>query len=55
LGSGLGMSTAYGIITGHGGKMEVESEIGKGSIFSIQLPVSTEVDYAERSLGREQK
>ena len=55
LGSGLGMSTAYGIITGHGGKMEVESEIGKGSIFSIQLPVSTEVDCAERSLGREQK
>ena len=47
LGSGLGMSTAFGIITGHGGKMEVESEMGKGSTFSLQLPVLTKVDSKE--------
>ncbi len=38
-GTGLGMSMAYGIITRHGGKIEVQSEPGKGSKFSIQFPI----------------
>ncbi len=40
VGSGLGMSTVYGIITRHGGKIEVESEIGKGTIFTLQFPIT---------------
>jgi len=37
-GVGLGLSTAYGIIEGHRGVIEVESSPGKGSCFTITLP-----------------
>ena len=37
-GTGLGLSIAYGIIDKHGGKIEVESEEGKGTEFVIRLP-----------------
>lgn len=39
-GTGLGLSVSYGIIKGHGGDVEVESEEGKGTTFVISLPVS---------------
>ncbi len=38
-GTGLGLSVSYGIIKNHGGDIVVESEIGKGSTFTIMLPV----------------
>jgi len=38
-GSGLGLSVSHGIIEKHGGRVEVASEIGKGSTFGIYLPV----------------
>jgi CheY-like chemotaxis protein len=41
-GSGLGMSVAYGIITGHGGKIDVKSEEGKGTTFTMRFPVARE-------------
>ncbi|MEJ2013403.1 MAG: ATP-binding protein [Anaerolineales bacterium] len=37
-GTGLGLSVSYGIITEHGGKIEVESEPGEGTTFQITLP-----------------
>ncbi len=40
-GTGLGMSMAYGIITRHGGKIEVESKVEKGSTFKLQFPITT--------------
>ncbi len=40
VGTGLGMSMAYGIITRHDGKIEVESELGKGSTFTLEFPVT---------------
>ncbi|GJQ58597.1 MAG: PAS domain-containing sensor histidine kinase [Candidatus Scalindua sp. AMX11] len=37
-GTGLGMSVAYGTIKRHGGKIEVKSELGKGSTITLSLP-----------------
>lgn len=37
-GTGLGLSICYTIISEHGGRIEVESEIGKGSLFRVVLP-----------------
>jgi two-component system NtrC family sensor kinase len=39
-GTGLGLSVSYGIIKNHGGQISVESEIGKGAAFTVELPLS---------------
>lgn len=38
-GTGLGLSVSYGIIKDHGGEIKVQSEEGKGSKFTILIPV----------------
>ncbi|MDI6764732.1 MAG: PAS domain S-box protein [Thermodesulfobacteriota bacterium] len=38
-GVGLGLSVCYGIIKSHGGEIKVESEEGKGTYFTISLPI----------------
>jgi PAS domain S-box-containing protein len=39
-GTGLGLSVSYNIIQKHHGRIEVESEMGKGSTFRVWLPIS---------------
>jgi PAS domain S-box-containing protein len=38
-GTGLGLSTVYTIIKNHGGFLEVQSELGKGTTFKVHFPV----------------
>ncbi len=38
-GTGMGLSVAHGIIEEHGGEISVESQVGKGTIFNIDLPL----------------
>jgi two-component system, NtrC family, sensor kinase len=38
-GTGLGLSLSYGIIQKHGGRIEVRSEVGKGTVFKVSLPI----------------
>lgn len=40
-GLGLGMSTAYGVITEHKGTISVKSIVGKGSEFTIKIPLTS--------------
>lgn len=38
-GTGLGLSIAYKIVQEHGGRIEVKSKVGKGTVFAVLLPV----------------
>ncbi len=48
-GTGLGLSVVHGIVSSHGGVIKVESTVGKGSRFEVQLPVKVPSKEKENS------
>jgi PAS domain S-box-containing protein len=47
-GTGLGLSVVYGIIQSHKGRIEVQSQINKGSVFKIILPIRNKSESIAR-------
>ena len=50
-GTGLGLSIVQKIVTGHGGRVEVESQSGIGTCFRILLPLRPPQEFGEHSSG----
>ena len=48
-GTGLGLAVSYGIVKKHEGNIEVFSKVGKGTRFSVKIPVSAERSTAGES------
>jgi CheY-like chemotaxis protein len=51
-GKGFGLSGAYAIVDRHGGEMKVESEPGKGTVFTVWLPTGAEMTTARPPVTR---
>lgn len=49
-GTGLGLSTVLGLVKGHGGFIQVYSELGKGAVFSVHFPLNLEDGETTRML-----
>jgi PAS domain S-box-containing protein len=51
-GMGLGLSISHGLVTALGGELTVESELGRGSVFRVRLPITTMQPTASPSPSR---
>jgi len=47
-GTGLGLAVAHGIVTRHGGQIRVHSEVGRGTTFTVILPLRQSEDQADQ-------
>jgi two-component system NtrC family sensor kinase len=54
-GTGLGLSVSYGIIENHGGRIKVQSAVNQGTLFTLELPISSLMRVVEESSVPETK
>jgi PAS domain S-box-containing protein len=53
IGHGLGLATVYSIVKRHGGWIDVESQLGRGSVFHVHLPASQAAASHEAGVAEE--
>jgi signal transduction histidine kinase len=54
-GTGLGLSIAYKIVSQHGGRIDVRSEVGAGTTFTVRLPIEPAGEMAGEADQRKEQ
>jgi signal transduction histidine kinase len=49
-GTGIGLAIARSVVEAHGGRIRADSEVGKGSVFTFELPVAPAADTTRRPM-----
>jgi len=49
-GTGLGLAVSWGIVEAHGGSLEVRSETGRGTCFTLRLPTAADIENSAPNL-----